>query len=132
MGLCRDSIGPFRVALTPTGCEATGIASRVVAYAISAIFVVMAFIPGLMRFFTLMPTAVVGATFIFTSCAIMKGGLETIASRMLDTRRTLVVGLALLTGLGVEAFPGFFRPFRPRSNRWSARRWSSAPSWALS
>ena len=88
--------------------EATGVASRVVAYAISAIFVVMAFIPGLMRFFTLMPEAVIGATFIFTSCAIIKGGIETIASRMLDTRRTLVVGLAILTGLAVEAFPGFF------------------------
>jgi NCS2 family nucleobase:cation symporter-2 len=88
--------------------EATGVASRVVAYAISGIFVVMAFIPSLMRFFTLMPGAVVGATFIFTSCAIIKGGIETIASRMLDTRRTLVVGLAILTGLAVEAFPGFF------------------------
>ena len=88
--------------------EATGVASRVVAYAISGIFVVMAFIPGLMRFFTLMPAAVIGATFIFTSCAIIKGGIETIASRMLDARRTLVVGLALLTGLAVEAFPSFF------------------------
>ena len=88
--------------------EATGVASRVVAYAIAAIFVVMAFIPGLIRFFTLMPPAVIGATFIFTSCAIIKGGIETIASRMLDARRTLVVGVALLTGLAVEAFPAFF------------------------
>jgi NCS2 family nucleobase:cation symporter-2 len=88
--------------------EATGVASRVVAHAISAIFVVMAFIPGLVRFFTLMPAAVLGATFVFTSCAILKGGIETIASRMLDARRTLVVGLSLLTGLAVEAFPGFF------------------------
>ncbi len=103
--------------------EATGVASRVVAYAISGIFVVMAFIPGLMRFFTLMPAAVVGATFIFTSCAIIKGGIETIASRMLDTRRTLVVGLAILTGLAVEAFPASSTRCRPRSSRWSARRW---------
>ncbi len=89
--------------------EATGVASRVVAYAIAAIFVVMAFIPGLMRFFTLMPAGVIGATFIFTSCAIIKGGIETIASRMLDARRTLVVGLALMSGLAVEAFPSFFQ-----------------------
>jgi NCS2 family nucleobase:cation symporter-2 len=88
--------------------EATGVASRVVAHAISAIFLAMAFIPGLMRFFTLMPAAVIGATFIFTSCAIVKGGIETIASRMLDARRTLVVGLALLTGLAVEAFLAVF------------------------
>ena len=72
----------------------------------------MAFIPGLMRFFTLMPAAVIGATFIFTSCAIIKGGIETIASRMLDARRTLVVGLALMTGLAVEAFPEFFHACR--------------------
>lgn len=88
--------------------EASGVASRVVAYAIGGIFVVMAFIPDLVRFFTLMPAAVIGATFIFTSCAIIKGGIETIASRMLDARRTLVVGLALMTGLAVEAFPRFF------------------------
>ena len=93
--------------------EATGVASRVIAYAISVIFVVIAFIPGLMRFLTLMPAAVIGATFIFTSCAILKGGIETIASRMLDARRTLVVGMALLTGLAVEAFPGFFRAVPP-------------------
>jgi NCS2 family nucleobase:cation symporter-2 len=93
--------------------EATGVASRVVAFAISAIFVLMAFIPGLARCFTLMPAAVVGATFVFTSCAILKGGIETIASRMLDARRTLVVGLALLTGLAVEAFPGFFQAITP-------------------
>ncbi len=89
--------------------EATGVASRVVAYAISAIFLVMAFIPGLMRFFTLMPAGVIGATFVFTSCAIVKGGIETIASRMLDARRTLVVGLALLSGMAVEAFPSVFQ-----------------------
>jgi len=89
--------------------EATGIASRVVAYVVSAIFLVMAFVPDLIRVFTLTPAAVIGATFIFTSCAIMKNGIEAIASRMLDPRRTLVVGLAILTGLAVEAFPGFFR-----------------------
>ncbi|HVC63826.1 MAG TPA: solute carrier family 23 protein [Acetobacteraceae bacterium] len=89
--------------------EATGVASRVVAYAISAILLVMAFIPDLVRFFTLIPAAVIGAAFIFTSCAIVKSGIETIASRMLDARRTLVVGMAILTGLAVEAFPGVFR-----------------------
>jgi NCS2 family nucleobase:cation symporter-2 len=89
--------------------EATGVASRVVAYAIGAIFLVVAFIPALMRCLTLMPSAVIGAIFIFTSCAIIKGGIETIASRMLDARRTLVVGLAILTGLAVVAFPDVFQ-----------------------
>jgi xanthine permease XanP len=88
--------------------EATGVASRQVAYAIAGIFVVLAFIPAIPRFLTVMPAAVLGATLFFTSCAILKNGIETIASRMLDTRRTLMVGMALLSGFAVEAFPDFF------------------------
>ena len=88
--------------------EATGVASRIVAFPISVIFLILAFIPGLMQLFALIPSPVIGATFVFTSCAILKNGFETIASRMLDARRSLVVGLALLTGIAVEAFPDVF------------------------
>ena len=88
--------------------EASGVASRVVAHAIAGIFIVMAFVPGLLRLFTLLPAPVIGATFLFTSCAILKNGIETIASRMLDARRSLVVGLAIFAGLAVEVFPDFF------------------------
>lgn len=88
--------------------EAAGVASRVVAYAVSVIFIAMAFIPDLMHCFLLMPRPVVGAAFLFTSCAILKSGIETIASRMLDARRTLVVGMGVLTGVAVEAFPAVF------------------------
>jgi NCS2 family nucleobase:cation symporter-2 len=52
---------------------------------------------------------VVGATLVFTSCAILKNGIETIAARLYDTRKTLAVGLAIMAGLSVEAFPGVFR-----------------------
>jgi xanthine permease XanP len=88
--------------------EASGVASRVVAHAIAGIFILMAFVPGLLRFFTLLPAPVIGATFLFTSCAILKNGVETIASRMLDARRSLVVGLAIFAGLAVEVFPEYF------------------------
>jgi hypothetical protein len=46
---------------------------------------------------------------IFTSCAVLKNGIETIAARIYDTRKTLVVGLSIMAGLGVEAFPSAFR-----------------------
>jgi xanthine permease XanP len=61
------------------------------------------------RLLVLMPEPVVGATLIFTSCAILKNGIETIAARIYDTRKTLVVGLSIMAGLGVEAFPAAFR-----------------------
>jgi xanthine permease XanP len=119
-GLATAFSGVFCVFGTNVGAaavglnEATGVASRVVAYAVGAVFIVLAFVPALPRLFTLMPAAVIGATFLFTSCAILKGGIETIASRMLDARRTLVVGLALLGGLAVEAFPAVFHAMPPR------------------
>jgi xanthine permease XanP len=87
---------------------ATGVASRRVAYATSAIFAVLAFLPMVTRALALMPAPVVGATLVFTSCAILKNGIETIAARLYDTRKTLSVGLAIMAGLAVEAFPGVF------------------------
>jgi len=88
---------------------ATGVASRRVAFATSGFFVLFAFMPSVARFFALMPAPVVGATLVFTACAILKGGIEAIAARMYDTRKTLVVGLAILAGLAVEAFPAAFK-----------------------
>jgi xanthine permease XanP len=87
---------------------ATGVASRRVAYATSAIFAVLAFLPMVTRVLALTPAPVVGATLVFTSCAILKNGIETIAARLYDTRKTLAVGLAIMAGLAVEAFPGVF------------------------
>jgi len=88
---------------------ATGVASRRVAYATSAFFVVLAFLPMVTRLLALMPAPVIGATLVFTSCAVLKNGIETIAARLYDTRKTLTVGLAIMAGLAVEAFPGVFR-----------------------
>ncbi|WP_270934827.1 solute carrier family 23 protein [Falsiroseomonas oryzae] len=88
---------------------ATGMASRRVAFFTSAAFVLLAFLPGITRLLALMPAPIVGATLVFVSCAVLKSGIETIAARMHDTRKTLVVGLAIVAGLAVEAFPAAFR-----------------------
>jgi xanthine permease XanP len=87
---------------------ATGVASRRVAYVTGAIFALLAFLPPVTRLLMLMPGPVLGATLIFTSCAIMKGGIEAVAARIYDTRKTLVIGLSLMAGLAVEAFPRSF------------------------
>lgn len=88
---------------------ATGVTSRRIAYAMSVIYLVLAFLPSVTRLLVLMPGPVVGATLVFTSCAVLKNGIETIAARIYDTRKTLVVGLSIMAGLGVEAFPAAFR-----------------------
>jgi len=104
------SVSAVNVSSSSVGLTAaTGIGSRRVAYVTSAFFVLIAFMPAVTRLLALMPAPVVGAALVFTSCAILKGGIEAIAARMYDTRKTLVVGLAIMAGLAVEAFPAAFR-----------------------
>jgi xanthine permease XanP len=106
-GVC--SVFAVNVSASSVGLTAaTGVASRRVAYATSAIFVVMAFLPMFTRFRVLTPNPVVGATLLFSSCAILKSGMEAIAARIYDARKTLVVGLAIMAGVAVEAFPAAF------------------------
>jgi xanthine permease XanP len=106
-GVC--SVFAVNISASSVGLTAaTGVASRRVAYATSAIFVAMAFLPMFTRFLVLTPNPVVGATLLFSSCAILKSGMEAITSRIYDSRKTLVVGLSIMAGVGVEAFPAAF------------------------
>jgi NCS2 family nucleobase:cation symporter-2 len=84
---------------------ATGVTSRRVAYAVAAILVVLAFVPKLGILFHTMPRPVAGAALVFSSTFIIINGLEIMTLRLLDARRTLVIGLALVFGLAVEVLP---------------------------
>ncbi|HEV8308244.1 MAG TPA: solute carrier family 23 protein [Methylomirabilota bacterium] len=88
---------------------ATGVASRRVAYAIGAILILLAFVPAFPRLFALLPPPVVGSVLVFTACFTLLNGIETIASRMLDTRKTLVIGLAIVAALAADVFPEIFK-----------------------
>jgi NCS2 family nucleobase:cation symporter-2 len=88
--------------------SATGVTSRRVAYAIGAIFVVLAFLPKVAALIAVMPRPVVGATLWFAAAFILINGLQIVTSRMFDIRRTLVFGLALTLALAVEFHPAVF------------------------
>jgi xanthine permease XanP len=106
-GLC--SVFAVNISASSVGLTAaTGVASRRVAYATSILFVMLAFLPMVTRILVLTPDPVVGATLLFSSCAILKSGMEAIAARLYDARKTLVVGLAIMAGVAVEAFPPSF------------------------
>jgi len=85
--------------------SATGVASRFVAYAIGALFIALGLMPKLATLLAVMPRAVMVAALLFTICFIVINGLQIISSRLLDARRTLVVGAAIIAGIAVEAFP---------------------------
>jgi xanthine permease XanP len=87
---------------------ATGVSSRIIAYAIAAILVIFAFQPIVIGFFTIMPRAVMASVLLFTAVFIIIGGFNIISSRILDARRTLVVGMGLLTFIFVTVAPTTF------------------------
>ncbi len=85
--------------------SATGVASRYVAYAIGALFIALGLMPKLVTLLAVMPRAVMVAALLFTICFIIINGLQVISSRLLDARRTLVIGFSIIAGIAVEAFP---------------------------
>ena len=84
---------------------ATGATSRSIAFAAGSLLILSAFSPKVATVFAVMPTPVLGALLIFAASVMVVSGLQLISSRMMDTRKTFVVGIALLFGLSVDMLP---------------------------
>jgi xanthine permease XanP len=87
---------------------ATGATSRHIAFPCGVILILLAFIPGLAAVFTIMPPPVMGAILVYVACFMILGGIQVITSRMLDARRTFVVGIPFIFGLSVAMVPGLY------------------------
>ncbi len=95
----------FNVSATGTGlAAATGVTSRRVAYAVAGLMALLASSPAATSVFAAIPDSVAGAIFLFTSCFVITSGVEVMASRLLDSRRMLVVGLAVVAAQGAQSF----------------------------
>lgn len=92
---------------------ATGATSRHIALPCGVILIVLAFVPKLAIVFSIMPAPVMGAILIYVACFMIVGGIQITTSRMLDARRTFVVGIALIFGLSVEMVPGLYADLPP-------------------
>jgi xanthine permease XanP len=84
---------------------ATGATSRFIAIAIAAWFIVMACSPILRSLFVVMPDPVMGGALMFSACYILVSGIQIITSRLLDSRRTAIVGFTIILVVTREAFP---------------------------
>ena len=92
---------------------ATGVTSRTVAYATGLILIFLAFFPKLAAVFADMPPPVMGAVLIYVACFMIVGGFQVITSRMLDTRKTFVVGIPMIIGLSVGFVPQIYQGLPP-------------------
>ena len=88
---------------------ATGATSRSIALPIGAILILLAFFPKLAALFAAIPQPVMGAVLVYVACFMILGGMQVLTSRMLDVRKTFVIGIALVFGLSVEMVPGLYR-----------------------
>ena len=92
---------------------ATGVTSRRVGYAMAALMTVLAFIPGLAGLLAVMPRPVLGAVMMFTGCLVIMNGLQMVMSRVIDMRKTVVVGVSMVLGIGHDIFPELFQGAPP-------------------
>jgi NCS2 family nucleobase:cation symporter-2 len=93
--------------------SASGVASRAVAHAVGGLFVLLAFVPKAGAALAIMPKAVMGAALLFSAAFFFVSGLQLVTSRMLDARKTIVIGLSFMVGLAVDLYPSFFETLRP-------------------
>ena len=88
--------------------SAAGVTSRIVGYWTGGLLVLLATMPVIAAVIVSIPQAVMGGALLFTACFVMINGLQIIMSRLLDGRRTLVVGLSLTLALSRDLFPDVF------------------------
>jgi xanthine permease XanP len=90
---------------------ATGATSRRIAYAAGIIIILLSFFPKLAGIFVIMPTPVMGASLIFSVSFMILAGVQIITSRMLDARKTFVIGVSIIFGLSVSFNAEIYRNF---------------------
>lgn len=109
LGALGQSVSSSNIGLS----IATGATSRRIGYAAGGILILMAFFPKLAAIFVIMPTPVMGASLVFAVCFMIMAGIQIIMSRMIDARKTFVVGLSIIFGLSFDAVPGLYEGVDP-------------------
>lgn len=81
----------------------TGCSSRYLAYGLGGVMVLIAFMPKAIVFWQILPLPVMGGALIFLAAFTALSGLQVMASRLLDNRKILALGLGLILGVSFEA-----------------------------
>jgi xanthine permease XanP len=109
-------LGSMGINASPTCAglsAATGVTSRTVGFAVGGLLIALGFLPRLTGLFVMMPRPVMGALLLFVACFLLINGIQTMAARMLDNRRTLVIGLAISAGITAEIAPNMTAELPP-------------------
>ncbi|MCC7276213.1 MAG: xanthine permease, partial [Alphaproteobacteria bacterium] len=88
--------------------QATGVTARRVGFAIGALFAALACVPAVIGVAAAIPPPITGAVLLFSSAFIVANGLQIIVARLLDARRVVTIGLALIFGISHDVFFSFY------------------------
>ena len=86
----------------------SGVTSRILNITIGAFLISLAFFPKIVAIFVSMPAPIMGAIMLYSACFMIVAGLQILCSRMLDARKTFIIGISLSSGLSVDMIPGLF------------------------
>jgi uracil-xanthine permease len=89
--------------------QMTGVASRYGGRVIAIMLIVLGLFPGIGRFFTTIPSPVLGGAMTLMFSMIAIAGIRIIISNGLRRRETLIVATSLGLGLGVSYDPAIFQ-----------------------
>jgi xanthine/uracil permease len=87
---------------------ATGITARRVAAAAGIGWILLGLTPGAASLVIAVPRGVLGAVLLYAASYILMSGMTIITQRLLDARRTLTIGVALLIALSYSEIPGMY------------------------
>jgi xanthine permease XanP len=85
--------------------HSTGVAARRVGIAAGVIFILVACLPMLSTFITIIPRPAMGAIIVYTAGFLMVAGMQMILSRMINNRRMFMVGLSITVGAAIILMP---------------------------
>ena len=91
----------------------TGCTSRYLAYWLAGLMVIIAFIPKAIVIWQILPLSVMGGALIFLASFTALSGLQVMASRLLDNRKTLALGIGLILGISYEPMMTSYQQIYP-------------------
>ncbi len=109
LGGMRQSLYAGSVGLS----VATGTTSRVIAFFTGGMFIALAFLPKMAAVFSIMPRPVMGGALVFMVSFMLISGIQIMTSRMIDIRKTFVIGISLMFGISADIFPNLYRNIHP-------------------
>lgn len=81
---------------------ASGCTARTLAYWTGGLLILFSLLPKFMGFWFMMPDAVTGALFVFLATFTTVNGLQLVASRVLDARKVVAIGMGFVTAIAYE------------------------------